>query len=92
MVKMYGRQNVKNIKDDYKECEHMFHHELMHLVQDNYLTKGKFKADYHDKDNEIDYDKYFTSEVEFSPMLHSKIQKFILSNEGNDKKEILKKF
>lgn len=84
--------NVNNIKADYKECEHMFHHELMHLVQDNYLKKGNFKVDYLDKDDRIDYDKYFTSEIEFSPMLHSKIQRFLLSSEGKDKKEILKNF
>lgn len=79
---------LSNIKSDLKDIKALIKHELMHFVQYIYFNpqtnKGNvYKVNYYNKDkdgninmNDVDFDKYFTSEVEFNPYLQSEIERF----------------
>lgn len=54
----------------------VLHHELMHAVQDMALRQISAAPDYYNAD-EIDDDKYYLSDIEFSPLLTSSAEDFI---------------
>lgn len=81
--------NIYSIKNDLKDIPALIKHELMHFVQYIYFNpnikkdSGRFAVNYYKKDekgdydlNNVDHDKYFTSNVEFNPYLQSEIEDF----------------
>lgn len=57
--------------------EGMVEHELMHAIQDMALKQFPTEVSYYKDDGTVDREKYYTSEVEFSPQIISNAKEFI---------------
>lgn len=57
--------------------EGVVEHELMHGIQDMAFRQIPDEIEYYDNNNRLDGDKYYSSEIEFSPQLVSNSKDFI---------------